>query len=429
MEIPSLLNPYRIFLSKLAFYENLCVYDSYMNCRVCGRADLVAQWDFGKIPYGDTFTDSRETAQSLQKYPLVLGKCMSCQFLQLVSDPINLDIYQDYLYRSSSTVGLLERYRDIARHLDELSIPKECRKILDIGCNDGTFLKCFKTTDLRVGIDPSPSLRSIEENSLILVNEFFGIGNSARVIELAPFDIITTNFTLANVNNPQEFISLASELMHSDSILSIVTGYHPDQFSLNMFEYINHDHISYFRLTDLERLLVKSGLKVIYASRFEEKGGSLQVVAKKTSSSLNVSREVEKLRERESTVEQFARDEVYQLRRRVERQKDMLVKSLAIFNQVDGVGASISTSGLIRYFGLEAKIKCLYDDNEKKFKRFNPGAGIPVFPLSEVKSRENKSPLVIFAWQHKKAILQRLKKIGFEGQILVPLPALEKADI
>ena len=40
--------------------------------------------------------------------------------------------------------------------------------------------------------------------------------------------------------------------MTDKTVFSVVTGYHPDQFAVNMFEYINHDHLSILLLNHLK---------------------------------------------------------------------------------------------------------------------------------------------------------------------------------
>ena len=51
-------------------------------------------------------------------------------------------------------------------------------------------------------------------------------------------------------------------MLAPDGVISVVTGYHPDQFAVNMFDYINHDHLSYFSVSSAVQLAETSGLGI-----------------------------------------------------------------------------------------------------------------------------------------------------------------------
>jgi hypothetical protein len=68
--------------------------------------------------------------------------------------------------------------------------------------------------------------------------------------------------------------------LDENGIFSITTGYHPYQFGVNMFDYINHDHLSYFSLETLEKCLGRFDIEIVSAELNELKGGSLHVLAR-----------------------------------------------------------------------------------------------------------------------------------------------------
>ena len=66
-------------------------------------------------------------------------------------------------------------------------------------------------------------------------------------------------------------------------------------------------------------------------------------------------------------------------------------------------------------------IKYLLDDNPSKINTFSPGYHIPVYELKKIIT-DRPDIVIIFAWRYKKAILKKLKKIGFKKKIILPLP-------
>ena len=60
---------------------------------------------------------------------------------------------------------------------------------------------------------------------------------------------------MANIDNPYQALNLAKSLLKSeDSIIAIQTGYHPTLFGKGIFDYIYHEHYSYFNLKSLSSL-------------------------------------------------------------------------------------------------------------------------------------------------------------------------------
>ena len=51
------------------------------------------------------------------------------------------------------------------------------------------------------------------------------------------------------------------------------------EMKINMFDYIYHEHFSYFSVKVLRDLLDKCGLELIHAGKHNIKGGSIRVIA------------------------------------------------------------------------------------------------------------------------------------------------------
>ena len=97
------------------------------------------------------------------------------------------------------------------------------------------------------------------------------------------------------------------------------------------------------------------------------------------------------------------------------------ILDVEIFQNLNGVGASISTTYLCNQFGISSRISGLYDDDKNKIGKFAPASGIEVHPLSTLPSGDD-SLTIILAWQHTEKLISRLKEIHFAGRILLPLP-------
>ena len=63
------------------------------------------------------------------------------------------------------------------------------------------------------------------------------------------------------------------------------------------------------------------------------------------------------------------------------------------------------------------------DKNKLKKNKYTPGSGIKIKDYDDVIKNISKfDTIIILAWNFKKEIIEDLKKNGFQGNFLLPLP-------
>jgi len=396
-------------------------------CRVCGSDKIDIVCKLSSSPYGDLFKTSQTEAKSLGYQNLALAICGQCDLLQLTENPDVATIYGDYLYRTTITNLLSSYYSQVTNRLILEYELKTSSTIIDIGSNDGTFLLNFKLKGFNViGIEPTKNSAEIAEKKGVLTfNGYFDKSAYGFIIDKIEYpSLISINYTLANITDIYSVFELIIKLMNDRTVLSIITGYHPDQFAVNMFEYINHDHLYYFTIASLSNLCNIFGLKILDVTRVEHKGGSIQFIIAKNYSDWKVQSSVSQLIQREKWLNCNESDFTNQLVSRIDAISNSIKLILTNFNNktIYGVGASISSTHLCNQLQLSNLIKYIFDDDLNKIEKFSPGSGIEVKLLSDLPTNDG-SLVIILAWQHSEKLLNRLKEIGFSGQVLLPLPS------
>ena len=395
-------------------------------CRSCHSTDLALVWKLKNCPYGDNFKKTAEEAMEVKYETLSLGFCDKCKMLQLLEITDTYSTYDNYLYKSSVTHALNSYYQQVVNRLVSDYEIKVDGLIIDIGSNDGTFLTHFYNKGYQViGIEPTlKNANDAELKGITTLNEYFEADTVNKILgQFGRPKLISINYTLANIPNLFSFMTNIKSLMDDNTILSVITGYHPDQYVVNMFEYINHDHLTYLTVESFGNLCGVLGLKIIDLSKSEHKGGSIQFVVSKNNSAFEIQSSVGQLLQREAWI--GANTKIFTKRLKLEidmigvRLNHMLetMKNKSLY----GIGASISTTYLCNQFGLNDRLTKLFDDNKNKIGLFAPGTSRCVESLSNIPTTAD-SVAIILAWQHSEKLIQRLNELKYLGQIVLPLP-------
>ena len=407
------------------------------SCRLCHSTSIEALWQLRDCPYGDLFKNSQSEATEIETHAIALARCSDCGLIQLEEVTDIKGQYDDYIYQTKVTKGLNEFYQNIAKRVTaecfhEGRIPNF---VLDIGSNDGSFLEIFKQQGFQVlGVEPSSEAsKQANSNGIPTIRKYFDLESAKEILKIhGNPGLISINYTLANVPDIKYFVENAVRLMDETTILSIVTGYHPDQFAVNMFDYIGHDHLTYLSVNDFSNIADAHGLTILDANRYEHKGGSLHVVLVKKNANIE-SRQtpnVIQLLQRERWLGIGYRWYYSELAERIDKAQIELINYLreSAKGKIAGIGASISTTYLMNQFQLGEYISILYDDDKLKHGKFSPWFGKKVLPLSSI-GDESAKVVLILAWQHTSRILKRLQDLGFKGKVVVPLPRLTVVEI
>ena len=202
-------------------------------------------------------------------------------------------------------------------------------------------------------------------------------------------------------------------LKNSQSIIVIQTGYHPEQFQKGLFDYIYHEHYSYFSASSMERLAERSGLKIVNQVLLRDlRGGSVRWILKKGD------KEKVGVRNRERFTEY---NEYNGLNTLINKSKEYLLQQITQLRKegykIIGYGASHSTGILVHHFELSDKLDWLVDENSNKLNKYMPGTKLEVREVSY----DTRYVYVILAWQYFNQIRTKLRNAGFEGRILKPI--------
>jgi len=230
----------------------------------------------------------------------------------------------------------------------------------------------------------------------------------------------------ANIPDLDDFISGINALLDEEGVFVIQTGYHPDQFKNLMFDYIYHEHFSYFSIQSLKALFARHNLELIDAEKQSPKGGSIRIYAAKKGTRDVNHRVIGELIQKEQIEGWNSPKPFEELREKLANRKQKLHQKLNHFKsegyKIIGFGASHSTTTLIYEFELGEYIEFIVDDNILKHGTYSPGLHIPVHSTKCLKI-EDKIAVIILAWQHHPTIITKhFSKNTNNWHVIIPLP-------
>jgi len=400
-------------------------------CRLCQSGDLELVLPIRPSPIADAYVPKDKLDEEQALYPLDLYLCLDCGHLQHL-DIVNPEIlFRNYIYVTSSSLGLVEHYRQYADEIVKKYQVPPGSLVVEIGSNDGSLLKFFKEEHQMqvLGVDPASRIaKEATDRGIPTLPEFFtsSIAENIRK-EHGAAKIVTANNVFAHADDLADIVKGIRLLLSDDGFFVFEVSYLLDIVDQFLFDTVYHEHVSYHSVLPLKKFFESIGMQLFEINRISSKGGSIRGVAQRIPEG---KRDVQPIIGELSTIEVdrgLNKSEIFKkYSHAIEERKDVLNKFLdEAINEgkiIAGYGASTTVTTLMNHFLLTEKIKFLVDDNTEKHNTYSPASHIPVLP-SDIIYEKKPDYIVILAWQYAEPIMKKHKRyIEGGGQFIIPLP-------
>ena len=407
-------------------------YKAIKKCRVGGTDDLVSVLDLGSQALTGVFP--KDESEAVTVGPLELVWCPSSGLLQLRHSYNAEEMYGDnYGYRSGLNGSMVRHLNDKVRQLKKLVDLRSDDVVLDIGSNDCTLLKAYELDGIaRIGIDPTgKKFREYYPDNVTLIPDFFS-AKTFRSVEKKKARIITSIAMFYDLEQPIEFAKQIKEVLADDGIWHFEQSYMPSMLRLNSYDTICHEHIEYYSLGVVQKILESSGMKVVDVTMNSINGGSFAVTATHANSNrYRVNTPVTYwMLEQEEKLGLHTPRPYRDFEERVFRHRDDLTRLIRALNSdgktVLGYGASTKGNVMLQFCGFTSKdIPAIAEVNEEKFGRVTPGTHIPIISEAEARGMMPDYFLVL-PWHFKEGIIQRERDFLLGGgKFIFPFPEIE----
>jgi hypothetical protein len=325
-------------------------------------------------------------------------------------------LYEKYLYHSSVSKPYIYHCQKMWHSIKHLKHDV----IIDVGGNDGTLLKAFRsqTTDsLKLtNVDASSSFR--EENiksGIEYVNDYFN-----EDLELQKADIITSTNVFQHTPGVEKFLAGIKKHLSPYGVWVLEFPYTLRTFETLQFDQFYHEHYYYWLVTPLFKLFDQYGLHIVNIEEQTIHGGTLRLwISHKQYS--NPTEEIDEYLKAEQKFNFFISAE--KMYKKIVKDK-LWIKNLK--GNISFFGAAAKGCVYLNALGITIKDfpnSYIVDDTLNKQNLFVPGTGFEIISRERL-YREQPENLIILAHNFKDYISKSLRP-RYLGKIINMLPNVQ----
>ena len=397
-------------------------------CRACTSTRLYVFHEMGDHPPANAFVKRERLNERQPSYPLDSNVCLDCALVQ-IPDQLPKDFFSDYVYIPSASDTMHAHFANFAKKLEQRFIGPG-QRVVDIGCNDGLFLKACKDIGLStLGIEPAVNIAALARaKGIEVVNDYFTPDLATRVArEHGPAQVIVTTNTFNHIDDLHAFMRGVDVLLAADGTMMIEVPQALTFIEHNEFDTVYHEHLSVFSVTSMAALGRFFGMHVVDLDVLPIHGGSMRVHLQRVTAGRQPAPVVKEFLDRERAQGLFEAETYDRFRERVETIRSDLMRMLRELKQqgkkLAGYGAPAKGNTLLNYYGIGPDIlDYLADRNTLKQGLYSPGKKIPVVSPDRI-LETMPDYLLILAWNFGDEIMaQQAEYRRRGGRFILPIP-------
>ena len=395
-------------------------------CQISNSKKLDSLIFLGYLPPVNTLRKIGSTPEEEISFPAELLYCNKSKLAQLgcIVDKEILFPYS-YPYTSSTTKILRENFVNLYKDTQKIIKLKKDDLIIDIGSNDGNLLSNFKNNHKVLGVTPEKIGKIAIKKGIPTIIDYFNEKTSSKIIKkYGKAKVITATNVFAHIDNINNIVKSILKTLTLDGIFISESHYLLPLIKTVQYDTIYHEHLRYYSLASLNYLFKKHNLEIIDTKEIPTHGGSIRVYAARKRL-YKISKNVKKQFKKESKF--LNKKSFNQFRKNVVNSKVNLfniIKKIKGKNKtIFGVGAPSRASTLINYLSLDQDIiDCVLEiKGSYKIGNYIPGTKIPILD-EKILIKRKPNYLILFSWHIKNELKKNLKKKGFKGKFIIPLP-------
>jgi 2-polyprenyl-3-methyl-5-hydroxy-6-metoxy-1,4-benzoquinol methylase len=339
-------------------------------------------------------------------------------------------MFSDYPYVSGTTKTLVAHFKETSERVAEAYGIAAAELVVDIGSNDGTWLKQYAPLGCRLlGVEAAANVAEIAQAAGIPTwNRFFDETCARDILaQHGPAKIITAAGVFFHLEELHSVVRGIAALLADDGVFVVQAIYLGGMIENTAFDQIYHEHLCYYTLRSLSALLEQYGLEVFAAGLVAIHGGTIEAhVARKGSRAIGES--VRRLQHSEAmsglgeigTYRRFATAVLALRNQLLELLRGYRMRGKSVW----AYGAPAKGATLLNSFGIGADlVQRAVEKNPMKIGLAIPGVRIPI----EAEGGQPPDAYLMLAWNFIDEFLEKeAKYLDAGGVFIVPIPQVRE---
>ena len=386
--------------------------------------------DLGLQPLANNYLKKNQLKIKEKKYRLKIGLDLKTKLVS-INKPIASEIMfnSNYPYRSSMSKTMIKSFKDLSKIIKKKFKPK---KILEIGSNDGSFIKNFSKKNT-IGVEPCSNVEKITKNKgFNTYAKYWNTSTAKKILRKnGKVDLIYSANTISHIENLDEVFRSMDIILNKNGTIIIEDPSLLECLKKNTYDQFYNEHIYVFSLIGIESILKKYNLEIFNVQNLKIHGGSNRYFIKRKMNKIPINLSVRKNRKKEINYGIKNLSTYFKFANRVKSSKKKLRKIfLKLKNKkkdIIGYGVTAKSTTILNYCDIGKKfISYFVDTTKDKQNKYTPGMKIPIYKYPGF-IEKNIDYIFLGAWNFKEEIFKKEKKFiknGGKFIIHTPIPKI-----
>ncbi len=382
--------------------------------------------DLGFQPLANNYLRKSELNKKEKKYRLKIGININTKLVSINKPISSKMMFNDkYPYRSSMSKTMLKSFKNLAIAINKNLKPK---KILEIGSNDGSFIKNFSKKKV-IGIEPCSNIEKItKKKGFNTYPLYWNLKTAKKLLKKeGKVDLIYSANTISHIEDLDQVFKSINILLNDNGTLIVEDPSLLECLKKNTYDQFYNEHIYVFSLLGIENILKKHNFEIFHVQNLEIHGGSNRYFIKKKINKGQIFSSVNKQRKKElnygiqkiTTYKKFAK----RVKLSKEKLKRIFLKITSKDKKIIGYGVTAKSTTILNYCKIGKRLISYFIDTTKdKQNKYTPGTKIPI--LKYLGFIEKDVDFVFLgAWNFQEEIFNKEKKfIKRGGKFIIHTP-------
>lgn len=395
------------------------------------KIELSPMIDFGKMPIANAFL-TKDQFKDEYFYNMVLGYDSATHAIGLINTvPPEKMFHDHYAFFSSTSKGMQKHFKETAEKL--LPIAGE-GIVVEIGSNDGIMLEAWKELGVKaIGVEPSANVAEVSKSrGHDVVVKFLNQEVVQEILSRGKVSLVYGANVSCHIEDFINYLECVTKIIGKDGVFVFEDPYFLDIVEKTSYDQIYDEHVWYFTISFINKILKPLGFHVFDCEHIEVHGGELRMYV----GYINT-HPVKPIVGEWLSKEADLPEKLETLKSNIIKSRIKLVEILENLKKegkkVAGFGATSKATTIFNYCGIGPELISFVTDNTPvKQGKFYPGVHIPIvsqeiFEAGKTNSEKFINYCFLGAWNHFKEINEYqswFKEKGGRWITHVPIPRI-----